>query len=66
MPTIIKAKPGESSGSIIRRFKKQVSQDQIMDIVQKKRYYRSPSVIKKEKKGELARRRRRDRWIQGS
>lgn len=66
MPTIIKAKPGESAGSLIRRFKKQVVQDQIMVTVQDKRYYKSPSMKKKEKKKELERRKRKEQWFQKS
>jgi len=59
MATIIQAKPGESADSIIRRFKKQVLQDQILTILQDKRFYKSPSVIKKEKKAEKERKQKR-------
>lgn len=59
MATIIRAKSGESTDSIIRRFKKQVLEDQILVILQEKRFYKRPSVIKKEKKAELERRRKR-------
>lgn len=65
MPTIIKSKPGESTGSLIRRFKKQVAQDQIMDVLQKKRYHRTRSMIKKERKDELERRKKREKWGRG-
>jgi len=61
MATIIRAKPGEDASSLIRRFKKQVLQDQILAIVQERRFHKSPSVIKKEKKAELARRQRREK-----
>lgn len=60
MATIIKVKPGEPADSIIRRFKKQVLQDQVLTIVQEKRFHKSPSVIKKERKNKIARERKRE------
>ncbi len=59
MATVIKAKPGESTDSVIRRFKKQVFQDQILTIIQEKRFHKSPSVIKKERKAEIERKKKR-------
>lgn len=59
MATIIRSKPGESTDSMIRRFKKQVLQDQILVIVQEKRFYKSPSVIKKERKKEIERKKKK-------
>lgn len=59
MATIIRAKPGEEAHSIIRRFKKQVLQDQILTIIQEKRFHKKPSEIKKEKRKERERKRRR-------
>jgi ribosomal protein S21 len=59
MATVVKAKPGEDAGSVVRRFKKQVLQDQILTILQEKRFHKSPSVIKKERKEEMARKRKR-------
>jgi len=64
MATVIKARPGESTGSLIRRFKKQVLQDRILDVLQEKRFYKSPSMIKKEKRKEMERRKRREKWSQ--
>lgn len=61
MATIVQAKPGEDAGSLIRRFKKQVLQDQILTTLQERRFYKKPSVIKKEKREEIARRKRRGR-----
>ena len=65
MATIIRAKPGETSSSLIRRFKKQVLQDQILITLQERRFYKSRSVIKKEKKAEIERRKKKGRWSQG-
>ena len=63
MPTVIKSKPGETPDSVIRRFKKQVLQDDILNIVQEKRFYKSPSVKKKEKRKRVEReKKRRMKW----
>lgn len=63
MATVIKSKPGEGTDSIIRRFKKQVLQDQVLTIVQENRFHKSPSVKKKEKRKRLEReKRQRQRW----
>lgn len=65
MATIIRAKPGEEAGSLIRRFKKQVLQDQILVTLQEKRFHKAPSVIKKERREEMERKKRRGRWGRG-
>ena len=63
MATIIKSKPGEGSDSVIRRFKKQVLQDGVLNLVQERRFHKSPSVKKKEKKKKIEReKRRRAKW----
>ena len=64
MPTIIKAKKDEPSVSVIRRFKKQVIQDQILKDLKKREYYKKPSQIKKEKKKEWEKQRRREKYLQ--
>lgn len=58
MPTVIKAKPGESSDDVIKKFKRQVVQDQVLTEVRKRERYKKPSELKKEKKNEFKRRRR--------
>jgi len=63
MPTVIKSKPGETPDSVIRRFKKQVLQDDVLNIVQEQRFHKSPSVKKKEKRKRVEReRKRRIKW----
>lgn len=52
MPIIIKAQKGDSSGSLVRKFKKAVS---AMDIVQRardRRYHKKPSTLKAERLSE--------------
>lgn len=61
MATIVRAKPGEDTGSLVRRFKKQVLQDQVLTIIQDRRFHKKPSVIKREKKKEVERRKRKER-----
>ena len=63
MPTIIKAKKDEPAASVIRRFKKQVLQDQVLKDVKKKEYYVKPSQLKKERKKEWERQKRRERRL---
>ena len=63
MPTIIRAKKDEPAASVIRRFKKQVMQDQILKDLKKKEYYIKPSQIRKEKKKEWERQKRREQRL---
>jgi len=57
MATVIKAKPDESPDSVIRRFKKQVLNDDILGELKKREFYRKPSLERKEKMAEIKRRR---------
>lgn len=63
MPTIVKAKKDEPSASVIRRFKKQVMQDQVLKDVKKREYYVKPSQLRKERKKEWERQKRRDKYL---
>lgn len=60
MATIIRAKKDEPAASVIRRFKKQVMQDQILKELKKREYYVKPSQVRKERKKEWERQKRRD------
>jgi ribosomal protein S21 len=66
VPTIVKAKKDEPAASVIRRFKKQVMQDQILKDVKRKEYYIKPSQVRKEKKKEWERQKRREQRLQNS
>lgn len=59
MATVVKAGPQDSNDQVIRRFKKQVQEDQVLEEVNKRRFYRPPSLEKKEKMAELRRQNRR-------
>ena len=58
MPTVVKAKPGESVDQVIKKFKKKVLQEDIIALIREREFYKKPSVIRKEKKAELRRRKK--------
>ena len=59
MATVVKAKNDEPADSLIRRFKKQVIQDEILPEVKKREFYKKPSEEKKERRKEWERLQRR-------
>lgn len=61
MPIVVKAKKDESTDSIIRKFKKKVLNEDILTEVRKREFHQSPSVIRKEKKNEIKRKKYVDR-----
>jgi small subunit ribosomal protein S21 len=60
---VIKAKKDEPVMSVIRRFKKQVAQDQVLKEARKRDFFRKPSEMKKEKRKEWERQKRRNQRI---
>jgi len=61
MPIVVKAKPGESTNQVLRKFKKIVQKDNILTIIRDKQFYKKPSVVKKERLKEAKKRNRRNR-----
>ena len=61
MPIVVKAKKDESTDSIIRKFKKKVLNEDILTEVRKREFHQSPSVIRKERKNEIRRKKYVDR-----
>ena len=55
----VKAKPGDSSDSLIRKFVKKVVSEGILTELKEKEYYKKPSERKKEKMREIRKRKRR-------
>lgn len=53
----VKAQPGESPDSLIRKFTKKVINEGILIQLKDKEFYKKPSERKKEKKRELKKRR---------
>jgi|YNPMSStandDraft_1061717.scaffolds.fasta_scaffold00590_11 small subunit ribosomal protein S21 len=51
----VKVREGESIESALRRFKKEVEKEGILKLAREKMYYKSPSVLKKEKNAYLKR-----------
>jgi len=64
MPTIVKAKKDENTDSVIRRFKKRILIDDILNLVKKKEFYVKPALQRKEAKKELSKRLLRERKMQ--
>lgn len=61
MATVVKAGPQDTNEQLIRKFKKKVLEDEILEEINKRRFYRPPSLEKKEKMAEIRRRQRRGR-----
>ena len=57
----VKKNRDQSKDSMLRRFSRLVMDEGIIDEVKDRMYYKSPSLIKKEKTKELAKKRRRFR-----
>lgn len=58
----VELRPGESPESLLRRFRKKVNEAGILKDVRRKRWYMSPSEVRRlEKKKAIRRARRRDR-----
>lgn len=64
MPTIVKAKKDETTDSVIRRFKKRILIDDILNLVKRKEFYIKPALQRKEAKKELSKRLNRERKLQ--
>jgi ribosomal protein S21 len=59
--TVIKAKKDEPAVSVIRRFKKQVAADRVLQEIKDREYYIKPAERRKEQKKEWERKNRRSR-----
>ncbi|MBI3577043.1 30S ribosomal protein S21 [Candidatus Gottesmanbacteria bacterium] len=52
----VKAQPGDTSDSLIRKFTRKVLSEGILQDLKKREFYQKPAEVRKEKKKELARR----------
>ncbi len=52
----VKAQPGDTSDSLIRKFTRKVLTEGILQDLKKREFYQKPAEIKKEQKRELVRR----------
>jgi small subunit ribosomal protein S21 len=55
----VKVRDGESIDEAIRRFKRECEKNGVMQEIKKREFYKSPSVLKKEKLAEIKRKIRR-------
>lgn len=55
MPIIVKAKKDESTESIVRKFKKKALNDDVVGEARRRQFHMTPSMIRKEKKNEIKR-----------
>lgn len=53
---VVKAQPGDTSDSLIRKFSKKVIAEGILQELKKKEFYQKPSELRKEKAKSLKRR----------
>jgi ribosomal protein S21 len=59
MATIVVAGPQDTNDQIIKKFKKKILQDDLLNELKKKEFYKKPSEIRKEKLNEFRRRKKR-------
>ena len=50
---VVKARPGDTADSMIRKFSKKVFNEGIVEEAKKREFFKKPSEIKKERKKEL-------------
>lgn len=53
---VVKAQPGDTSDSLIRKFSKKVIAEGILQELKKKEFYQKPSELRKEKAKTIKRR----------
>lgn len=52
----VKAQPGDTTDSLIRKFSRKVLAEGILQDLKKREFYQKPAEVRKEKKKELSRR----------
>jgi len=62
----VKAQPGDSSDSLIRKFSRKVLTEGVLQDLKKREFYQKPSQIKKDKNKELSRKIRHANKIRGN
>lgn len=58
MATIVRKSPGDSDDRLIAKFRRKVQADQIIPEIKEREYYKTPSMIKKERRAVLKRNKR--------
>lgn len=55
---VVRAGPGDTSDSLIRKFSKKVMAEGLLTEMKKREFYQKPALLRKEKKAEMKRRRK--------
>jgi len=55
MSIVIKARKDESTDSMVRKFKKRALVDDVVGEARRRQYHMTPSMVRKEKKNEIRR-----------
>lgn len=61
MPIVVKAKKDESPDGVIRRFKKKVMNENVIEEVREREFHKSPAVRRKERFNEIRRKKYTER-----
>ncbi|MGI5827572.1 MAG: 30S ribosomal protein S21 [Patescibacteria group bacterium] len=59
MATVVQAGPQDTNDQLIKKFKKKVLQEDILNKLKEKEFFKKPSLLKKEKLAEFRKRRKR-------
>lgn len=65
MPIIIKAKPGDTTDSVIRKFQKQVVAEGLVQEIRDREFYKKPAILRQEFLAERKRKIRRFQRLAG-
>jgi small subunit ribosomal protein S21 len=59
MATIVTAGPQDTNDQLIKKFKKKVLQEDILNKIKEKEFFKKPSLVRKEKRDEFRKRKKR-------
>jgi small subunit ribosomal protein S21 len=59
MATVVVAGPQDTNDQLIKKFKKKVQQEDILNKLKEKEFYKKPALVRKEKRDEFRKRRKR-------
>lgn len=65
MPIVVKAGPGDTTDSLIRKFQKKVLAEGLVQEIRSREFYRKPSELKQEYMAEKRRKIMRSRRLDG-
>jgi small subunit ribosomal protein S21 len=63
--TVVRAGPGDTTDSLIRKFTKKIVAEGVMQEIRRKEFYQKPSEVRKEEKKERERKKYRRRTFYG-